>query len=133
MTQEKRLEESLEEPLEEELEADETIEEALEQEALAPTPHPNPVIRFLLAAKQFAVDFYEANFKSSPEESETETKKGSKINSSPRALREDFERRSKRSVGHITGNSVSSTRGNPTRQKKVKITAKTYKPELDRF
>lgn len=113
----------------EEIETAEADEAAADEVAL---PHPNPVIRFLLSAKQLCVDFFEANFKSSDAPA-AEPKKSSKIDSSPRALRQDFERRSKRSVGHITGSSVSSTRGNPTRQKKVKVTAKTYKPELDRF
>lgn len=127
------VQEKLEEQVSEELEAEGAIEEVevLEEPVPEQLVHPNPVIRLILSAKQLLVDFYEANFKSS--EPETEKPKASKIDSSPRALREDFERRSKRSVGHITGNSVSSTRGNPTRQKKVKVTAKTYKPELDRF
>lgn len=117
-------EEAVETPVEE-------SEAPLEDEEEIVLAHPNPIIRFLLSAKQLLVDFLEANFKSA--EPKPEKPKGSKIDSSPRALREDFERRSKRSVGHITGSSVSSTRGNPTRQKKVKVTAKTYKPELDRF
>ncbi len=123
------VEEKLEDQVSETL--DEEVVQASELLAEPPPVHPNPVIRFLLSAKQLFVDFFEANFKSS--EPKPEKLKSDRIDSSPRALRENSERRSKRSVGHITGNSVSSTRGNPTRQKAVKVTAKTYKPELDRF
>ncbi len=143
MSQEDKLEEVLEEVAEDEHPAseDETalhegseqdLNDSLSFEQSETSVHPNPVIRFLFATKQFFVDFYEANFKSAPEEPQKPVSR-SKIDSSPRALRADFERRSKRTVGHITGNSVSSTRGNPTRQKQVRVTAKTYKPELDRF
>lgn len=85
----------------------------------------------LISIKTWLRDFYDANFgESAIEEPVTE---GTSVKANNQDMHNESRRRMERAVNTVTSQAISSTRGNPKRQKKKIITTKAYKPELDRF
>ncbi len=114
---------------------EEESEVEIAEEVLAPQTFSAKVIYALKKIAHILHDLYDENFGGAAKRyaEEEAAKKGPKVDQSISGLKAAQKKRMSRAVGTITSKPISSTRGNPTRQKTVVVKSKTYKPNLERF